>query len=120
MQLLISQSAGVARFAFPNQRGLVASPGSEMPIETVVGNIELAANKPLRVRRLPLQNRVALFEPIKFFSHPRPKLFRIGARFSAQRFKLFHRFDVRSFGETPRWREYALLVKHRFDISGSG
>ncbi len=90
-----------------------------MAIETVVGNIDLAAAEPLGVWRVPLQDRVPLFEPVQFaFSQPRPELFGIGARFRAQLFQLRHRFDVRFGGELLWGREDALFVLKGFDVGG--
>src|SRR5207244_8110815 len=88
VQLFERESARIARFAFPNQSSLVASPGSEMPIEAIVGNIDFAAGEPVRVWRFPLQNRVPLLEPVQFaFSKTRPEFFGIGAGFGTQRFE---------------------------------
>ena len=61
-------ACAVAGLAFPNQRRFVASPGCQMPIETVVRNIDLAADKPLSVRRRPVQNRVPFLEPMQLAS----------------------------------------------------
>src|SRR5438132_445636 len=61
MELLISKSAYVARLAFPNERRFVASPGCQMSIETVVRDIDPAAEKPLGVGRLPVEHLVPLF-----------------------------------------------------------
>ena len=48
----------------------------EMPVETVVGDVELAADEPLGVRRLPLQDRVPLPEPVQLgLGQPRPEGF---------------------------------------------
>ena len=81
MQLLISERPRVAGLAFPNQSRFVAPPGSEMTIETVVRDIDFAADKPLRVRRLPLQHLIPFLEPVEFaFRKPRPELLGIGGR----------------------------------------
>src|SRR5215213_158572 len=84
VQLLISERARLARFAFPDESSLVTSPGGEMTIETVVRDVDLAATEPLRVRRIPLQHRIPLFEPVQLFGHPRPERFRIRSRLGAQ------------------------------------
>ena len=73
VQLLISERARLAGFTFPDQRGFVASPGGEMPVETVVRDIDLAADKPLGVRWVPLQNRVPLLEPVKLLRPCAPR-----------------------------------------------
>src|SRR2546426_12010241 len=96
MQLLIGERSRVAGLAFPNQSRFVASPGSEMTVEAVVRDIDLAAGKPLRMRWLPLQYALPFLEPVEFaFRKTRPELFGIGRRLRAQRFQFRHRFDVR-------------------------
>ena len=78
MQLLIGECALIARFAFPNKRGFVAAPSRKVPIQAVVGNIQLSAEKPLSVWWLPLQNLVPFPEPVEFLGHSGPETFRIG------------------------------------------
>ena len=118
VQLLIRVRARVAGFAFPDERGFVAAPGGEVTIETVVGNVYLAAAEPFRVWRVPLQDRVPLFEPVKLFGHACPKSFRIGVRFSAQALDFGFGFNVR-FGGKLRWgREEPIFLKHGFDVRG--
>src|SRR6185369_526605 len=65
VQLLISKRARFAGFAFPDECRFVASPGGEMTVETVVRDIDLAADEPLCMRRIPLQHGVPLFEPVQ-------------------------------------------------------
>src|ERR1043166_7148974 len=72
MKLLVSECALVARFAFPDECCLVATRGCQMSIEAVVRYIDLAAAKPLCMRRSPLQNRIPLFEPVQLLCHARP------------------------------------------------
>ena len=118
MKLLISERPGVAGLAFPNQSRLVASPGSEMAVEAVVRDIDLAADKPLRMRWLPLQHGIPFPEPVELaFSKPRQKAFGIGFAFRAQRFQFGHRFDVRLFGELGRWMKNAPFSLKRLDVS---
>src|SRR5213082_3568496 len=69
VQLLIGERARVARLAFPDNRGLVAPPRLKMTVETVVRNIRLASDEPLRVWQVPLQHRLPPLEPVKFFRH---------------------------------------------------
>jgi hypothetical protein len=105
VQLLISERARFARFAFPDERCFVASPGVEMTVETVVGDVDLAAAEPLRMRRIPLQHRVPLFEPVQLFRHARPERFRIRTGFGAKLLEFLHRLDVRVLGKRGRRRE---------------
>src|SRR5581483_3341108 len=54
MQVPVGEHAAVAGLALPDDRRLVAPRAGEMAVETVVGDVELAADEPLRVRQLPL------------------------------------------------------------------
>lgn len=76
-----------------------------MSIEAVVRNIDLAADKPLGVRRLPIEDRVPLLEPMKLLRHARPKRFRVGARLRAQALQFFNRLDVRLLRKCERRRK---------------
>src|SRR5436190_17409257 len=89
-----------------------------MPIQTVVRDVQLAADKPLRVWRLPLQHFVPSFEPVKFLGHTRPKAFRIGCCFRTQALELCRRFYVRLCGKRWRRRKDAFLVLEGFNIAG--
>ena len=61
--------AQLARFrgviALPDQGRLLAGPGFDVPIKTVVGDVQLAAQKPLGLSRMkiPLQDAIPFFEP---------------------------------------------------------
>src|SRR5436309_3209921 len=86
--LYVAAGARVAGLAFPNHRGFVAPPRRQMPIETVVADVDFSTVEPFGVRRFPLQNSVPLLKPVQFaLSESRPELFRIVARFSAHRFE---------------------------------
>ena len=65
MQLLVGEGAFVARFAFPNNCRLVSPKafGAKMSIQTILRNIELAADEPLREWRLPFQDLFPLGAP---------------------------------------------------------
>ena len=45
VQLLVGQRAGVARLAFPDDRGLVLPPGGEVPVEAVVADVQLCRRR---------------------------------------------------------------------------
>ena len=112
VKLLVSVSARFSRFAFPNQRRLVATPRREMTVKTVVRDVDLAAAKPLRVRRIPLEHGVPLFKPMKLLGHPRPESFRIRMGFGAQSYEFRLRLDVRLRGKLRWWREDPFFLKH--------
>jgi hypothetical protein len=56
MQIEIRQRPVIAGFSFPDDRGLVAPCRAHMPIQTVDAGIDLPADKPFRVRRIPLEH----------------------------------------------------------------
>ena len=55
MQLLVGERALVARFAFPDDCRLVSARPAQMPIETILRDVEFAADEPLRERRLSIR-----------------------------------------------------------------
>src|SRR5438132_13772544 len=110
MQLLVSERVLIAGLAFPDERGFIPPPSRQMPVEAVVGNIDLAADKPLRVWWFPLQHSVPFLAPMKLFRHARPKGFRIGRGLRTQPFQLLHRFKVRLLGTTRPPRKGSLLL----------
>src|SRR5438132_13898936 len=57
MQLLISKSALVAGFAFPDDCRLVPARPSQMPIQAVFRDVEFACDEPLREGRFPFEHR---------------------------------------------------------------
>ncbi len=53
LQVGVGDGAAVARLALPVDRHLLAVPGLDVPVDAVVGDVELAADEPLGVRRRP-------------------------------------------------------------------
>ena len=58
IEIPVGQRPPIARLAFPDKCGFVAPSCADVPIEAVDADIELAAGEPLRVRRMPLEDRV--------------------------------------------------------------
>ena len=56
MQLLVSDRADIAGLAFEDQRSLVFPGRAEVAVDAIFGDIQFAADKPLRMRRLPIEN----------------------------------------------------------------
>ena len=64
LQVRVGDRAPLVRgLALPVERDLVAAPGLDVPVDAVVGDVELAAEEPLRVRRLPLVELRERLEP---------------------------------------------------------
>src|SRR6185436_540945 len=112
VQLLISEGACLAGFTFPDQCGFVPAPRAQVSIETVVRNVDLAAGKPLRVRWIPLQNRVPRLEPVKLLSHSRPESFQVSICFFSELLELSHRLDMCLLRKAFRRRKHTLFLEH--------
>jgi hypothetical protein len=69
----------VPRLAFEHDGGLIAPIAFEVPVETVVGDIDLRARKPFGKRRVrPVQNGVPFLKPVQFLlGYVSPKSLRI-------------------------------------------
>ncbi len=64
VQVGVGDGAGVARLALPVDGHLVAPAGLHVPVQAVVGDVELAADEPLRERRVrPVEHLVPLLAP---------------------------------------------------------
>src|SRR6266566_8557842 len=95
MQLLISESAFLARFAFPNDGSFISSRTVKMTIKTVFRKIELPADEPFRERRFPLEYFFPRLSPNQFLRLSRPKCVRSSHRFAVHFSILGERFDPR-------------------------
>ncbi len=62
-QVGVGDRAGIAWFAFPMERNLVAAAGFDVAIQAVVRHIERAFDEPLGVGQLPIENRVKVAVP---------------------------------------------------------
>ena len=92
-----------------------------MPVETVIGQIHLPADKPLRPWALPVEDFVPLFEPVQLGGNAAPEFFRLLNRFAIDALVLFLAFDVRGPAEFLRRFEFALFLQNGIDIgAGSG
>src|SRR5689334_2688976 len=74
-QLLVSERAEIARLAFPQQSSLIRAAALHVPIETVVGKVDLSALEPLRPGSVPFENLVPRLEPVQFLGYIPPELF---------------------------------------------
>src|SRR5438034_11742607 len=77
MQLLISKSALVAGFAFPDTCGFVPALPSQMPIQAVFRYVEFASDEPLREGRFPFEHRFPFCAPQQFTRFARPEFCRL-------------------------------------------
>ena len=76
-ELEVGQRSAIAGLALPDDRGLVAARAAHVPIEAVHGDVQLAADEPLRMRRLPVEHRVPRPRPLQFAREFCPEAFGI-------------------------------------------
>ena len=112
-QVRVRQRAGVAGLADPVVGHLVAEAALDVAVDAVVGDVELAAREPLRVREVPLQGLVVGREPRQPLPGlPVPEADVVGGGLVVQR-----RRGVGLGGEDGVGRKRPLLGR-RFSISG--
>ena len=80
VEVPVGQRPPVARLALPDEGGLVAARGTDVPIEAVGADIELAADEPLRVGRLPLENLVPGPHPLQLAGEAGPEALEVRLR----------------------------------------
>ena len=116
VQLIISQRASLARFALPKKSRLIASWSGQMPIETILRNVQLPTHKPFGERSFPIEHPVPGFVPGQFFRFARPKFIRLLDRFPVHFPVLLQTLDsgmpLKIFG----WLEDAFFDQVRFDV----
>ena len=84
-----------------------------VPIETVDADVELAADEPLRVRWLPIEDLVPRLDPLELTRHARPKCLRVFFGFLVDRLVL----DPSVFAKSIGRRELAPFLKQGVDSS---
>src|SRR5439155_13628391 len=97
--LLVGERAFIAGFAFPDNCRLVPARPAQMPIQTVLRDVEFPADEPLRKWRLPLENLFPRRAPDQLARFARPEFCRLPDRFPVHPPILTKTFDSRVFGE---------------------
>src|SRR5207249_4387541 len=77
VEIPVGQRPPVTWLALPDERRLVPPRGLDVAIDAVHRDVDLAADEPLRVRRLPLENLAPLLEPVELFCLRGPEGFRV-------------------------------------------
>ncbi len=77
-EIAIGETPNFARLAFPQDGRLVGTSIFDVPIDAVVAEIELASDKPLRPRQIPVQHLLPGREPVQFAGDLAPEGVRIG------------------------------------------
>ena len=116
MQLLISECALVARFAFPNYCGLVPTRPGEMPVQAIFRNVQFPADEPFRERRFPFEDLLPRRPPDQLLRFAHPELGRLPDRFSIHSPILSQALDPRLAAESRWWLENAFFDQMRFNV----
>src|SRR5258708_28156903 len=115
-KLLIRIRPNLAGLAFPDQRRFILTRRFDVPVEAVVGQIDLPPDEPLRPWRLPFQNVVPPLEPVQIFSGASPEFFRILDRFFIESLVLRYALKISLPYKFQRRIELSLLVKSGIDV----
>src|SRR6185312_4312896 len=115
-KLLIRERAYFARLSFPNNGGFVLTGPVYVPIKAVVGEIDLAADEPLRPGQIPLENRVPFLEPMQFACHRSPKLLRVSRSRVVDFVVLRHALDLSMLSKVRGRIELSILAKDRLNV----
>jgi hypothetical protein len=76
VELFIGDRANIARLALEDERGFVFPRRSQMAIQAIFRDVQFAADKPFRVRRLPIEDLLIRFPPDELFLRlPVPEFF---------------------------------------------
>src|SRR5207253_4666475 len=76
VEAVIREHAPLARLALPDEGRLVAPRAGQVAVEAVVGDVELAADEPLRERRLPVEDALEGRHPAQQSGHLAPEALR--------------------------------------------
>src|SRR5205823_9742993 len=64
VQVTVSEYTGIAWLALKHDGSLVAPPGLQVSVNTVVAGVDLSVDEPFRVGRVPFQDLVPGGEPV--------------------------------------------------------
>ena len=76
-QIAVGINLPVARLALPDDGRLIPPPVAHMTVDAVERHIQLAADEPLRVGRIPFQDGMPLLEPVQILGQPGPERLRV-------------------------------------------
>jgi hypothetical protein len=116
VQLGVGEAANLAWLAFPDQGGLLSARAEGMAINTVVAEIDFAADKPLGPGQIPLENLVPGLEPVQLLRYAGPELFGVLDGLLVERLIFGEALDVGLGTELRRRGKDAVLAQRGVDI----
>ncbi len=114
-EVAVREGPRVAGLALPVVGDLGAAPGLHVTVEAVLGEVELTAEEPLRVRRLPLEDLVERLSPEELFRLLRPEPLEVTLRALVDTGVV----GVRLGGEVGGRREPAVLLGEGLERRGA-
>src|SRR5580704_1543510 len=111
MKLLVGEGADFSGFALPDDCGFVFARRVNVAVEAVIGEIDLAADEPLRPREIPVENFVPLFEPMQLAGDAAPEFVGFGDRFLVEVFVFLAALNMGTAAEFGGRLEATLLLK---------
>ena len=116
VQLGVGHATNLARLPLPDDCGLAGAGSQSMPVDAVVAQVELAADKPFCRWQVPFEHLVPRLEPMQIFRDSSPEGLGIFDGFLVHHLVLFEAFDVCLVAELLRWREDAQFSKSGVQI----
>ena len=120
VQLGVGEAANLARLTLPDERGLLspfaASSRIDVAVQTVVAEVEFAADEPLGPGQIPLENFVPGLEPVELLRYSSPELFGIVDGLLVEGFVLGERADTCLGRELGRRGKDAVFAQRGVDI----
>src|SRR5579872_1719308 len=114
-QLLVGERANLTGFAFPDERRFVLAPCLHVPIQAVVGEVDLPSHEPFCLWRVPLQNPVPFLKPVQFARNAAPEFLWLLDRLPVQMLVLVQALNVSTLTKVIAAFKLALLLQHRVD-----
>src|ERR1700674_2540053 len=74
VKIPVRERPRVTRLAFPDERRFIPTRSPNVPVNAVGGDVELSADEPLRMRRVPLENLLPGLDPFQLAGLLGPKL----------------------------------------------
>ena len=123
VELGVGEAANLAGLALPDERGFLGACAERVPVDTIVAEVDFAADEPLGPGQIPFKNLVPRLEPMQFFRHAGPEFFGIVDGLLVEGFIFGEALDMGLGRELGRWRKDAVFAQRGVDIAvgdGSG
>src|SRR3977135_1391491 len=107
MEVEVGERPPIARLALPDDRGFVAACAPHVTIHAVDAGVQLSADEPLRMRRLPVEDGRPGTRPLELTGQARPERLGISLRIRIDALVGCDRLCLKRLG----WRKRAAFVE---------